>query len=485
MDDSLRRRGFVSLALLVLAACSSDERHDGTRSASTALAHSASLDPRLAHVLAGALPAAKFDVVVSYDAPSTGLAKLTSALEGLGLGVLQFPHLHAVAVRATAAQITGLRALAGVRSVYLNRPLKYLLNQSVPGTHADQVVATGVTGAGVGVAVLDSGIDGLRPDLAYPSHTVQNVKIVADVNDILAGIAPPTPVGALALENLPDTDTTTGHGTHCAGIIGGLGAQSGGKYKGVAPGAKLIGIGVGDGINILWTLAGFDWILGHKDQYNIRVVSNSWGSEGTYDENDPINQATKKVHDAGIAVTFAGGNSGPGANTINPYSVAPWVLGVAAGCKIDPNNDTPTCLRAGDKLVADFSSRGTPDSDLLHPDVTAPGVDIVSDRALTGTVLNVLDAQSDLTKCNIAAGDLLGYTCASGTSMATPHVAGIMALLVEATGGKITPDQAYESIVNTARPLAGYATFEAGAGYVDAKAAVDYAKSHFAQDASF
>src|SRR5205807_2900743 len=104
--------------------------------------------------------------------------------------------------------------------------------------------------------------------------------------------------------------------------------SSGGYYTGVAPGAKLVGIGTGDILFIFWALAGFDYILDHQQAYNIKVVNNSWGTSGPFDPKDPINKATKKVHDKGITVVFAAGNDGPDQNTLNPYSVAPWVIGV-------------------------------------------------------------------------------------------------------------------------------------------------------------
>src|SRR5439155_1450161 len=236
--------------------------------------------------------------------------------------------------------------------------------------------------------------------------------------------------------------TSVGHGTHVAGITAGLGTASGGYYTGVAPGAKLIGLGTGDILFIFWALAGFDYILDHQQAYNIKVVNNAWGTSGPFDPKDPINKATKKVHDKGITVVFAAGNDGPDQNTLNPYSVAPWVIGVAAGCKLvtpDPTNSAVHCAdQTGQNRpawLADFSSRGIPGSSLYHPDITAPGVHIVSTRASTGTVLNALDANHDFdltSSCAISVANEPYYTCASGTSMATPHVVGVVALMQEA-----------------------------------------------------
>ncbi|HXO86007.1 MAG TPA: S8 family serine peptidase, partial [Gemmatimonadales bacterium] len=301
----------------------------------------------------------------------------------------------------------------------------------------------------------------------------------------------PKPVrkgATLVTPNIPNSESSVGHGTHVAGIVGGRGTAGSGYYTGVAPGANLIGIGTGDVLFIFFALAGFDYILDHQQQYNIKVVNNSWGTTGTFDPKDPINEATKKLSNRGITVVFAAGNEGPGENTLNPYSAAPWVISVAAGCKLyvaDPTNSESHCMLddGSDPLVptdneprahvlADFSSRGIAGDPLYHPDITAPGVHIVSTRAATGTVLNGSDANHDIRICNIAALNQPFYTCASGTSMASPHIAGVVALMQEAAGGKLSPSQVLNALTSTARPLTGYGTWEVGAGFVDAYAAV-------------
>jgi serine protease AprX len=459
----------LSLAFAAGAGCA--DSLDPAAAPATTVAESqllspARVDPALAAALASSPLGAQHRVVISLDG-SRPVSAISAAVTGLGGGVLGFARLPMIAARLTQAQIALVRNLVGVRALYLDRPLQLLLAQSRGTIHADEVHARGVTGSGVGIAILDSGVDGTHAGLTYPTKTVQNVKIVASPNDLFGVDL----LGRdLLVENLPDTDTSTGHGTHCANIAGGNGTT----YKGVAPGASIIGVGTGDGLSILWALSGIDWILDHRVQYKIRVVNNSWGTTGAFDAADPINVATKEMHDQGITVVFASGNEGSAQNTLNPYSVAPWVIGVAAGCKAgtDPTNSVTECNDGRSNILADFSSRGIPGDAVYHPTITAPGVHIVSARSKTGTVMNALDLQSDATTCAIPAGDVLGYTCASGTSMASPHIAGVVALLLEANPS-LTPDQIKNVLRATARPLPGYAEWEVGAGYVDALAAVD------------
>ena len=368
----------------------------------------------------------------------------------------------------------GVRSLIGtpgLTSLYLDKPLKYFLHESVPligapGAWKDY----GADGRGVGVAVIDSGIDATHPDLPYGTKVVQNVKLVGlGAEDSPTGSAIVT-----AIENLPSSDSSSGHGTHCAGAVGGLGNASKsnsandvggyGYFTGVAPGAHLVGVGTGDAIFVFYAVEGFDYVMTHRKDYNIKVVSNSWGTTaapGTpFDPNDPVNVASKAAHDAGLTVCFAAGNEGPGTDTLNPYSVAPWVIGVAAG-----NKDG--------KSIADFSSRGRYGDSFFHPTITAPGAGIVSARAPNTVLppLGLIDGDTE-----IPAEWLPYYTTMSGTSMATPHMAGVVALLYSIRPD-MTPDLAKRLITNTATPMPDYKEYAVGAGYVNAYAAVQTAKA--------
>src|SRR5205814_7470701 len=335
------------------------------------------------------------------------------SIEALGLKTRTFRTLPMVAVRGTSRQISSLLSFPGLRSIYLSRRLEYFLDESVPFIGADRVWnELGYTGKGVTVAVIDSGIDATHADLPFATKVAQNVKLAPD----LFGTGP------LVLEGLSDADTTSGHGTHVSSIVGGTGAALAGKYRGVAIGSRLVGVGAGEALFVLTALEAFDWVLQNRVQYGIRVISNSWGTSGSFSPDDPVNVATKLAHDAGLTVVFAAGNEGPNTNTLNPYCVASWVI----------------CVAAGDKFgaLASFSSRGIPGDPLYHPTITAPGVQIAAARAKTGLVMNTFFAVDIVS----LGSDAVSYTAASGTSMATPHVAGTVALMLEANPA-LTPNQ--------------------------------------------
>jgi len=380
-------------------------------------------------------------------------------------------HLGMVAFPATAGQVRALASNSAVRSIWMNDQLEYLNNQTRILTGVDRVrtdpnftrINGGMPVSGKGnfaVEINDSGIDGTHSDVHYPEHVIQNVQQLTDTGT-LTGFTP-----LLYIENVPNTDTNSGHGTHCAGIVGGTGAASGGLYAGVAPGANLIGVGSGATLLVLNALGGFEYALANQFRYNIRVISNSWGSNGAFNPDDPISIASKNAHDNNIVVVFAAGNSGPGKNTMNPYATPPWVIGVAAGTK--------------EGGLANFSSRGVPTA--VAPTVTAPGTgrefasdsgkftsDIVSTRAKTNLVANGTTADAELPTAAVPF-----YTQISGTSMATPFVAGSVALLLS-VDPTLAPDDIKQILTQTASQMPGFSRWEVGAGYINVYAAIDKA----------
>jgi serine protease AprX len=441
----------------------------------------ATLGPSLAAKLGGlADTSLAGTVIVTFNTTSglspSHLATLVAA--GISRGYT-LKNLGMVAVPATAGQVRALAANPSVRSLWLNDRLEYLNDQARTLAGVDRArtdpqftrLNQGLPVSGKGnfsLLINDSGIDGTHPDLHYPDHLIQNVQALTDDALTLTGFTPP-----LFVENVPDTDTNTGHGTHCAGIAAGTGAASGGQYAGVAPGANLIGFGSGASLAVLNGLGGFEYALANQYRYNIRIISNSWGGQGAFDPNDPTVVAAKMAHDRGIVVLFAAGNSGPGKDTMSLEPKAPWVISVAAGTK--------------EGGLASFSSRGIPKAeraagDANAPTITAPGTgrefasdagrftaDIVSTRSKSNIFANGELSGDD---AELAPGTLPFYTEISGTSMATPFVAGTVALMLS-IDPTLSPDEVRSILVQTASQMPGYDEYEVGAGYINVYAALD------------
>lgn len=362
-----------------------------------------------------------------------------SRVRDLATKFIQMQSLPMAGAVLTSGQIQDLATWPEVYSITLNQQLEYFMHESVPYIKADQVWNNyGETGNNATVAVIDTGIDATHADLPSGTKVVQNVKI--------APFAAP-------LEDQLTTDTSSGHGTHVAGTIGGTGAQSDGYYKGVAPGAKLVGLGAGEVLFVLTATQAYDWILTHHEEYDIRVVSNSWGSAGGgVNVRNPIVLASLEAYNRGILSVFAAGNSG-GYDVVNPYSIAPWILSVAAGTKTGE--------------LADFSSRGQDGDYFKHPDITAPGVAIYSTRTKT-VGITVLDPLPN--PVNPLWTPF--YTMMDGTSMATPHVSGAIALLLS-KNPSLSPDQVMDLITANAAPMPGYQLHEVGYGYLDVLASFE------------
>ena len=432
----------------------------------------AQLDPQLVTKMSAAAPTDPLQVVITYKQSGPVTADQLAALKSLG--IVQGLTMHTLPIAGALATPAEIRALAqrnDVVSIWANRPLKYLDAEANGLSGAARTVANPAdyhraipfSGKGVTVEVNDSGIDATHMDLQYGNHVVQNTQALTNL------AAYDTMLPITYVEGVPNTDWGSGHGTHCAGIVGGTGARSNGLYKGVAPGADLVGYGSGAVLLILDAVGGLDYAATNQFSYAnpIRVVSNSWGSSGKFDPADPVNVASYELYKRGIVTVFAAGNDGPGEDTHNPYAQAPWVISVGASEK--------------NGVLTDFSSRGKrgesgtftmPDGAqwtyVNEPTIVAPGVDIISTRDSTGT-LPALAAQQDAAV--IPAAYLPFYTIMSGTSMATPHVAGIVALMLEANPN-LTPAQVRDILRRTATNMTGRLGWEAGAGHINAYTAV-------------
>lgn len=411
-------------------------------------------------------------VVVTFDQLEPLNPDQLQRLIDLGITqAVQFNSLPIIGVMVNPGQISQLGAMSDVRSVFLNRQLEYFNAEARELTGVERLQSQAYldrngmsyTGKGVTVMVNDSGIDATLDDLAYGDKVVQNVQALAHASAISL-----TGVSGVLIENQLNTDTNSGHGTHCAGTVAGFGTHSDGKYKGVAVDADLVGYGSGGAISILDALGGFDYAITHLYDFNspIRVISNSWGSSGKYEPNGPISVASYKAYKLGITTVFAAGNSGPGADTHNPYAQIPWGLSVGAGTKsgeLIPFSSRGERFESGDFTMPD----GTQWNYRNEVSIVAPGVDIISSRAKTNFVANGGEADVDA----IEPEYLPFYTMISGTSMATPHVAGIIALMLEANPD-LQPLDIKRILQETATNMPGYERFEVGAGYVNAHAAV-------------
>ncbi|WP_035304626.1 S8 family peptidase [Actinokineospora inagensis] len=311
--------------------------------------------------------------------------------------------------RWTRSRTAGRVWLDGVR-----RPS---LDVSVPQIGAPTAWAAGFTGKGVPVAVLDTGIDGTHPDLKRG--------IIASKDFTGEG-------GELA-----DAD---GHGTHVASTIAGTGSASAGKYVGVAPEAKLL-VGKVCGVRGCADsaiLAGMQWAV----DSGAKVVNLSLGGTDTEDV-DPLEAAINRLSDRALFVVAAGNDGNYGAGTVSSPASADSALAVGAVDKSDN--------------YAGFSSRGPRVHDAaLKPEIVAPGVSITAARSKFST----LGKKSDK------------YVTMSGTSMATPHVAGSAALLAQ-RHPDWTPAQLKAALMASAKRLDGPGAFQEGAGRVDAGRAIN------------
>uniref|UniRef100_UPI002F91577A S8 family serine peptidase n=1 Tax=Streptomyces anthocyanicus TaxID=68174 RepID=UPI002F91577A len=317
---------------------------------------------------------------------------------------------------ASAARVPQAAFKGGVAKVWLDGKAEATLSGSVGQIGAPEVWSGGNRGEGVDVAVLDTGYDPGHPDLK---------DVVEESESFVPG---------------EDVTDRNGHGTHVASTVAGSGAASDGKEKGVAPGVDLhVGKVLSDaGVGYdSWIVAGMEWAA--RDAH-ARVVSMSLGSSEYADGETVLARAVDELSaETGALFTIAAGNDGPDAQTVRSPGTADAALTVGAVDSAD--------------AIASFSSRGPRyGDDALKPEITAPGVDILAARSQY-------------------AGEGSGsYVTLSGTSMATPHVAGAAALVAAAhpdwTGSRIK-----DALVSTAKPTPEITVDDGGNGRIDAAAA--------------
>jgi serine protease AprX len=441
----------------------------------------------LIHVRAGA------DLDETHDAARAA---------GLRTGSV-YDDIDVFVARGPASAFEWLARHDSVEAIEGNHRLDYFTDASHEATRGQDLLdgevalpdGTRLDGSGVGVAIVDSGIDGTHPDL--DDRVVSNVKIACPSSPTSVYVQPITrpdhcvDPAAKVIVPMEDTDTPSagGHGTHVAGIVAGTGEASGGRFHGAAPGASLYGISIGTVITVENAVDGMQWVLDNHDTVSpaIKVVNNSWGT-GTHARYstapDHFHSAAWKIQEAlvaaGITVVQAAGNTGGdgSAATTTPECVNP-TPGIVC---VANYYDRDAGVRDGN--IDGSSSRGNRSPELVDtwPDVSAPGTRIISTCRLTLPVCS-----THLEQDGHVADPPNSYARLTGTSMAAPHVAGIVAQLYQADP-TLTPARVEDVLEDTAYKFMwgtpyehvdpsnpdDATSFEKGHGLVDARAAAAF-----------
>jgi serine protease AprX len=382
-------------------------------------------------------------VIVREVNPATSAAERLVAAVG-GSVTQELSIIGGFSAKVPAKSIGLLRSLPGyVRDVTISSKVHfegfYGQNSGVASAiyptvvGADKAWRSGWTGSGVGVAVIDTGINATG-DLAG--------KVVHSEDWSGEG----------------DGVDHYGHGTFLAGLIAGSGAASGGAVRGVAPDVNLISLKIAgkDGsADITHVMAALQWAVTFKDAYNIKVINLSLGTDSTQDYRiDPLNYAVERAWRAGITVVVSASNRGPNAGTISKPADDPFVVTVGA---IADRTTTKTL----DDVVPDFSGAGpTASNGLAKPDLAAPGGSVISTRAVGSTI----DTDHPTARVGTA------YFKGSGTSFASAITAGAAALALS-RNPSLTPDQVKARLVDTARRGPVLDVNRIGSGVLDAYAA--------------
>ena len=474
------RTATLAAATLVLAASATT-----LASAPSTAAPAAPVQAWLADRLASAGPTEALRVYVHAD---TAVRARTAATRA-GLQVVEvFDRVGIAVAQGLPASVRLARLQPGVSYVEGDRPVELLLDSSGTATRGAEAVATldgpdgsDLDGSGVSIAVIDSGIDGTHPFFRLPdgsSKVARNLKsgclfLSFTANDSCFVDVP---------GNDSDSPSLGGHGTHVAGIAAGVATvlSDGTRLQGAAPGATLIGLSVGQAISVYGGDSGLNWVLDHHADPcgdgscpPIKVTNNSYGVGGgsAFDPNSATVKLQRALAAAGVVTAWAAGNDGGDGSGSAQTTNGPGMDPTPGIVMVASYDDGGTGTRDG--VVSDFSSRGTRGTLQTYPDISAPGSDIQSAcRAylpICSTGLAPADGPGPL--------DLATFNTISGTSMATPHIAGIVAQLFEARpaasagdveraliGGAhaFTDGAAYET-----DPRGGLTSYDKGHGLVD------------------
>jgi subtilisin family serine protease len=435
------------------------------------------------------------DVPITVLVHGTDIAAARSAVAASGMRpVTEFEQIGVAVARGTAAQVQAARGEPGVTYLEGNAPVEFTDQTSNIATRGAEAVATltgengqPLDGSGVSVAVIDSGVDPTHPFLRDADG---DRAVVANLKTVCLDESTTTTDCVLRVPGSLDTDTLSlgGHGTHVNGIVAGRPTTltDGTQLSGAAPGASLVSISTGAVVFIIGADSALNWVLENHDQPcgagvpadvcpPIKVTNNSYGPSGG-GEFDPAS-ATVKLQRAlaaeGVVTVWAAGNDGGDGSVslTNPPGQDPTggILSVAS------SYDLATGARDG--VVSDYSSRGLSADPSTWPDVSAPGEDITSSCRPYLPICALGFAPQD----GPGPGDVGTFNTISGTSMAAPHIAGIVAQLFQADP-TATPAEIEDALTRTAYRFAdgaAYTTvgdrttsYDKGTGLVDVVAAV-------------
>ena len=419
-------------------------------------------------------------VVIQFSSSNRLGKALKDLLEKQTRITNRLKNLNEWVIEAPASMLATISDFPEVAYISTDRETKQLghLSLTTGANEIRQALANNVggarvplDGAGIGIAVLDSGI--------FKSHksfldAYGDVRVVVKQDFTGEGT----------------TNDRYGHGTHVAAIAAGNGRIANAAYTGIAPGANILNLRVLDSTGAgraSYVLAAVDWIMANRVTYNIKVVNMSLGMPAidSY-KKDPVCLAVRRMVDAGIVVVVAAGNNGKNSAGEKVYGQIHSPGNEPSAITVGATNTFGTDARSDD-VVTSYSSRGPTRSftidgtgvkhydNLIKPDLVAPGNKLISAEGEsvteTGEIQNLLLAQNPYLDAGVSADDTRRMMFLSGSSVAAPVVAGAAAILLQ-VNPNLTPNLIKAILMYTAQPLAGFNTFEQGAGQINIEGAV-------------
>lgn len=408
---------------------------------------------------------AEGDAAVIVRAPRAGSAAAARAVAQVGGTVTQDLWIvDGVAATVPAASVARLRAQG--LDVSADDKVSVATTSSTPNTSNTSTIKP--------VALQELGVDRLH-GAGIDGNENRTVALIdtgvttTDIPDLAGRVLPITEPGStpasaptvspcLNLSGEPGCEDTFGHGTFIASLIAGSGAASNGLYKGVAPGTRIVSVKIAgrDGSSdVSKVLAGIQWVVQSKDQYGIRVLNLSLGTDSRQDPSvDPLNLAVQRAWDGGITTVVSAGNRGPRFDTVTKPGDDPLVITVGA----TDDRETPA---VDDDRIPLFSGRGS--ATIAKPDVAAPGTKVIGVMAPGSAIEQAL-----ILKGSRAVSGY--YRRGSGTSGAAALISGVAALLADAKPDW-SPGQVKGAMLATARKTSMTDPLVQGKGVVDAYAA--------------